>query len=145
MQVRLTFKHKYCRTLQLPSGGWSDYDMFPITEQEVRELTKDIKSRPKGEWITMDEYLLWCALRLKYGINYLKPKKQKFLSHIDRLYEMPKEESLEEKLLFYCDSKLEEICTLACEKWCSPEPQRDTANEKNFRSSLDNPDLDVLY
>ncbi|MBQ2173852.1 MAG: hypothetical protein II453_01885 [Alphaproteobacteria bacterium] len=139
MQIRLSFKHKYCKTLQLPSGNWSDYDLFPIAEDEVRSLTKDLTGRPKGPWITNDEYLLWVALRRKYGVNYLKPKPQRFLQHIDNLYAEPqKDDSLEDKLLAYCDGRMGEMMDIILQK-SAPEK-----NKKNFRLSLDNGDFDAI-
>ena len=89
------------------------------------------------------------GLIIKYGFNYLKPKPQRFLRHIDELYADPKAENpiedLEEKLTSYCDFRLNEILKIALEKVSNASSPRVTENEKNFRASLDNSNFDVLY
>ena len=127
-QVRKSFKSKLCKEFILPSGKPSGFYKFPITSEEINEIMKEYADveKPK-KFFTWSEWALFVALRRKYGFNYLKPKEQKFLPHIDTLYEEPKnDESLEDKLLFYCDSKLDEIVEI----FCKAEPPRDTENEK---------------
>ena len=74
-RVRTSFRRKYCRELDLPSGKPSGVEMFPITADEVNRLMGDCEySAPlDGERTTISEWMLWAALRLKYGINYLHP------------------------------------------------------------------------
>jgi hypothetical protein len=74
-RVRADFRRKYCRELDLPSGKPSGVEIYPITEDEINELMGDCESScPKfGEHVTISEWMLWAALRLKYGINYLHP------------------------------------------------------------------------
>lgn len=149
-QVRPSFMAHYCGEYTLPSGKMSGYYRFPITDEEINETCKwlDPKDKPKRFW-TMSEWMLFTALRVKYGFNYLKPKPQRFLRHIDELYAEPKTENpieeLEEKLTSYCDFQLNEILKIALEKASNASSPRATENEKNFRASLDNSNFDVLY
>lgn len=143
-QVRKSLKSRLCGEFVLPSGKPSGFYKFPITDEEINDIMKEFSDleKPKG-FLTWSEWALWVALRSKYGCNYLKPKKQHCLSHIDDFYRDPKkDDDLQDKLLFYCDSKLEEILTLACRQNSEEKSEK---SEKNFRSSLDNDDLDVLY
>ena len=149
-QVRPTFMTHYCGEYILPSGKPSGYYRFPITDEEINETCKwlDPKDKPKRFW-TMSEWMLFTALRVKYGFNYLKPKPQTFLRHIDELYAEPKEENaleqLENKLTSYCDFQLNEILKITLDKIANASSPRVTENEKNFRASLDNSNFDVLY
>lgn len=141
-QVRRSVKSRLCGEFILPSGKPSGYYKFPIEDAEINKTMQDYQGfdKPAG-FLTWSEWALWVALRKKYGFNYLKPKEQRFLTHVDMLYAEPKtDENLEDKLLFYCDSKFEEIV----EMFCKAEPPRVSENEKNFRASLDNGDLPVI-
>ena len=90
-QVRPSFVAHYCGEYTLPSGKMSGYYRFPITDEEINETCKwlDLADKPKYFW-TMSEWMLFTALRVKYGFNYLKPKPQTFLRHIDEMYAEPK-------------------------------------------------------
>ena len=149
-QVRPSFVAHYCGEYMLPSGKPSGYYRFPITDEEVNNTCQwlDPTEKPKRFW-TWSEWALFTSLRVKYGFNYLKPKPQTFLRHIDELYAQPKEENaleqLENKLTSYCDFQLNDILKIALEKASNASSPRVTENEKNFRASLDNPDFDVLY
>lgn len=145
--VRNSFKSRFCGEFMLPSGKPSGYYKFPISDEEINAYMENYKNqeKPKG-FFTWSEWALWTALRCKYGFNYLAQKKQKFLSHIDNMYNEPKEENLEEKMIFYCDNKLNEILDLACKTVANAQPAQATENnEKNFRVALDNAENDVLY
>lgn len=150
--VRPKFRSHFCRELMLPSGKMSGHYLFPITTEEVVELTQDLKvwDTPKG-FFTSSEWALWTALRRKYGVTYMKPKtkQERFIENPYNFLE-PKEEgsaidALEDKLLTYCDCKLNEILEIVQKKASTPEPQRVSENNKNFRASLDNNEIDVLY
>lgn len=84
MDVRRSFRSKYCAEYDLPSGKPSGYFHFPITSAEVEELTADISDdelKSSAIWQQCQnnsEVRLWIALRLKYGINYLAPVKWQF-------------------------------------------------------------------
>lgn len=84
MDVRRSFRHKYCGEFDLPSGKPSGYFRFPITSAEVEELTAHISDDElKSSVIWQEcqnnsEVRLWIALRMKYGINYLAPVKWQF-------------------------------------------------------------------
>ena len=75
-RVRASFRHKYCHEIDLPSGKPSGYELYPITEQEINDLMGDFDGVAPigGELTTISEWMLWAALRIKYGINYLNPK-----------------------------------------------------------------------
>lgn len=150
--VRPKFRSHFCRELTLPSGKMSGYCLFPITTEEVVELTQDLKAedKPKG-FFTASEWALWTALRRKYGVTHMNPKtkQERFIENPYNFLE-PKEEgsaidALEDKLLTYCDCRLNEILEIVQEKAPTPEPQRVSEGDKNFRASLDNNEIDVLY
>ena len=87
----------------------SGYEFFPITEQEINELLKDFDGVPprNDEQVTISEWMLWAALRLKYGINYLNPKTKQHwnLLFSDSGYQRTAEESAKAEL----DRRLEEL------------------------------------
>lgn len=151
-QVRTAFKSHYCKELSLPSGKPSGYYIFPITDEEINELSQDLDvvEKPK-RFLTWSEWALFVALRRKYGTTYLRPKTKQecFLSKYDTSNLPQKEENpieeLEEKLTFYCENRLNDMLNILQESVSNPEPERDTEKQKNFRNSLDNVDLDVLY
>ena len=146
--VRNSFKSRFCGEFILPSGKPSGYYKFPISDKEINEYMESYKNqeKPKG-FFTWSEWALWTSLRCKYGVNYLTSKKQKFLSHIDNMYNpIKKEENLEEKMLFYCDNKLKEMLDLVLKSAENLDVEQDLENnKKNFRASLDNTENDVLY
>lgn len=84
MDVRRSFRHKYCGEYDLPSGKPSGYFRFPITSAEVEELTTDISDDELKSSVIWQqcqnnsEVRLWIALRLKYGLNYMNPIRNQF-------------------------------------------------------------------
>jgi len=109
-RVRVEFRRKYCKELQLPSGKMSGYELFPITEQEINELLKDFDGTPphNDEQVTISEWMLWAALRLKYGINYLSPMSKQhryLLLSCPTSYQRTAEESAKAEL----DRRFEEL------------------------------------
>lgn len=84
MDVRRSFRHKYCGEYDLPSGKPSGYFRFPITSAEVEELTAHISDdelKSSAIWQQCQnnsEVRLWIALRLKYGLNYMNPIRNQF-------------------------------------------------------------------
>lgn len=140
----------------LPSGKPSGFYIFSITEDEINDLVQDLQPEEKPKkFFTWSEWALYTALRRKYGVTYLNPKtkQERFLSTYDISNDSQEEENaieeLEEKLTFYCDCRLNDILKLACQTAENAQLQRDTEEsediKKNFRSSLDNSDFDVLY
>lgn len=99
-RVRESFRNKYCKTLQLPSGKMSNYDFFPITEDEINSLMADFDSTPpqNSEWTTISEWMLFSALRFKYGVNYLNPQPKSLWRTYERTYEKSEEEKLKLRL-----------------------------------------------
>lgn len=84
MDVRRSFRHKYCGEYDLPSGKPSGYFRFPIASAEVDELTAgytDEMLKSSAIWQqgkNNSEVRLWIALRLKYGFNYMDPIRNQF-------------------------------------------------------------------
>ena len=80
LEVRPSFRRHYCRELLLPSGKPSGIQIFPIATDEVDKLTSGFTEKDYSETIARDEckteseFLLWTALRMKYGFQYLEPK-----------------------------------------------------------------------
>ena len=73
-RVRASFRSKFCKELDLPSGKKSGFYVFPIEEDEINRLMGNCEfNMPDGEFETISEWMLWSALRMKYGINYLHP------------------------------------------------------------------------
>lgn len=114
-RVRDSFRRKYCRELDLPSGKPSGFVLFPITEQEINDLVGDFDGAPPldGERTTISEWMLWAGLRLKYGINYLNPT-PKCLKYDVSNYDIEtkpeweeKIEELEIKMQNYIDREIE--------------------------------------
>lgn len=114
-RVRASFRRKYCRELDLPSGKPSGFEIFPITEQEINDFLGDFDGAPPldGELTTISEWMLWASLRLKYGINYLNPK-PKCLDYDVSNYDIKtkpeweeKIEELEIKMQNYVDHEIE--------------------------------------
>lgn len=110
-RVRPEFRRKYCRELDMPSGKPSGFEIFPITEQEINDLVGDFDGAPpvRGELKTISEWMLWAALRLKYGINYLNPK-PKCLRYVNEYTVAPsaddKLEELEIRMQNYIDNEM---------------------------------------
>lgn len=100
-RVRAEFRRKYCRELDLPSGKPSGVEMFPITEDEINNLMGGCEfDRPHSdEHTTISEWMLWSALRLKYGINYLNPQPK----CLQVAYERTHEESAKEDLKLHLE------------------------------------------
>lgn len=80
LEVRPSFRSTFCRELMLPSGAGSGYFCYPISNAEVQKLTENFTSSDYEQSVARDvcktesEYLLWIALRLKYGVTYLTSK-----------------------------------------------------------------------
>jgi len=101
-RVRASFRHKYCQELDLPSGKPSGFEIFPITEEEINNLMGDVDCVPPldGELTTISEWMLFGALRLKYGVNYMNPmtKQHKHLLFSNDLYQRTAEDSSKAEL-----------------------------------------------
>jgi hypothetical protein len=96
LEVRPSFRRHYCRELSLPSGKPSGIQIFPISTDEINKLTNTFTDKDYSETIAKDicktesEFLLWTALRMKYGFQYLEPKQGYRFVH-DNRYEEPPE------------------------------------------------------
>lgn len=95
-RVRSAFRKKYCRELDLPSGKPSGVELNPITEEEINKLMGDCEFNPprSSEWVSISEWMLWSALRLKYGVNYLNPQPKCLQVAYERIYEESAKEDL---------------------------------------------------
>lgn len=78
--VRPSFRSHWCKELSLPSGKGSGYYLNPITTEEVIKLTEDCTDKEyettvvKQIFNSPSEYLMWVALRRKYGVTYMQGK-----------------------------------------------------------------------
>ena len=103
LEVRPSFKSKYCHELILPSGRKSGFVVYPISADEVRKFTENFTSTDFEQagahdiCKTESEYCMWLALRLKYGVNYLSTKPA-YRPINDNRYEPPKEPDIFEKI-----------------------------------------------
>lgn len=109
-KVRTSFRRKFCHEYQLPSGKYSGYFAYPISDDEVIAITSDYSDEDAPNYIgktlfsNTSEWRLWTALRLKYGVNYLTGRKP-----------MPepcepgpeKEEDITEFIMSYVDNRLD--------------------------------------
>ena len=149
MDVRRSFRHKYCGEYDLPSGKPSGYFRFPITSAEVEELTADISDdelKSSAIWQQCQnnsEVRLWIALRMKYGINYLAPVKWQFWL-ADYKYDPHRSDEDKEqydKILFEissaCDNVFEELSSRINDLKNAKE-EKDF--KKNFDSDLTSPE-----
>lgn len=103
--VRPEFRRIVCRELDLPSGRPSGYELYPVDGAFVQEIASIYEAPSK---VVMDacgaenvhEWLLWTAARVKYGVNYLSPKRNQFWLD-DRMYEpiRKQQNELEEELI----------------------------------------------
>ena len=88
--VRRSFRQKWCKALVLPSGKTSDYYFFPIDSTEITSLTEDLTkddflhSSAKDFCKNESEFLMWVALRKKYGFSYLVYKQKIQPAHIEK-------------------------------------------------------------
>lgn len=87
--VRAVFRRKFQHEYILPSGKPSGIYAYPMPDEEVLAYTTEF-SAPTfvstddpsvlfgGYMKNESEWRLWTALRLKYGTNYMNPKKKQF-------------------------------------------------------------------
>lgn len=124
--VRPAFRRKFCHEMTLPSGKHSGYELYPITEEEVRTLTSDYTAPTfvetdnvmvlfGGYFKNESEWRLWTALRVKYGTNYMKPKREQFWLP-DYKYEPRKEPDPAETLRSDLENQLEQRAEFIEEK-----------------------------
>ena len=99
-RVRASFRRKYCRELSLPSGKPSGFEVYPITKEEIETLLADFDGAPPlgGELTTISEWMLWAALRLKYGIRYLNPTPKCLRNENVSIYDIEARPKWEEKM-----------------------------------------------
>lgn len=99
--VRPEFRRIVCRELDLPSGRPSGYELYPVDGAFVQEIASIYEAPSKAVMDScgaenVHEWLLWTAARVKYGVNYLNPKRNQFWLD-DRMYEPEPEPDLFEK------------------------------------------------
>lgn len=113
LEVRPSFKSTYCRELMLPSGKGSGWYCYPISAEEIISLTADIteqdyKNTTAKECKTISEYLMWVALRLKFGVTYLAPKNGWRLINDDKYVE-PAPADIFEKIYEICHATGQQV------------------------------------
>lgn len=101
--VRPEFRRIVCRELDLPSGRPSGYELYPVDGAFVQEVAGIYEPPSKTVMDScgaknVHEWLLWTAARLKYGVNYLSPKRNQFWL-ADDMYEAIKEHQNEEEFI----------------------------------------------
>lgn len=99
--VRPEFRRIVCRELDLPSGRPSGYELYPVDGAFVQEVAGIYDPPAKAVMDScgaenVHEWLLWTAARVKYGINYLNPKKNQFWLADDMYEQIRKQQSEEE-------------------------------------------------
>lgn len=113
LEVRPSFKSTFCRELMLPSGKGSGWYCYPISTKEIISLTADLteqdyKNTTAKECKTASEYLMWVALRLKFGVTYLQPKNGWRLINDDK-YEEPAPADIFDKIYEICDAMGQQV------------------------------------
>lgn len=113
-RVRRDFHSKYCGEFQLPSGKPSGMYMYPISEEEINELMGGCEfDMPKGEFQTISEWMLWSALRIKYGLGYMNPRTKQSRWFLfgptcdEQVEQNDKFEELELRMQNYVDHEIE--------------------------------------
>lgn len=89
--VRAEYRRVVCRELDLPSGKPSGHFLFPVEDEYVQKIAEmyeapDVKVMTACGADNVHEWLLWTAARVKYGVNYLNPRRNQFWLD-DRIYE----------------------------------------------------------
>lgn len=81
--VRPEFRRVVCKELILPGNKPSGKFFFPVEEDFVQRVAGEYEF-PGDEVLescgakNVHEWLLWASARIKYGVNYLNPRKEQF-------------------------------------------------------------------
>lgn len=111
--VRSEFRRKVCGELMLPSGKPSGYFLHPVEDGFVQDVA-DMYEAPDAKVITacgaenVHEWLLWTAARLKYGVNYLAPKRNQFWLKSDAYGKVKEQQNKFEEELIKLDNIVEQ-------------------------------------
>ena len=142
MDVRPSFRRKWCHEYELPSGKPSGFFQFPISTEEVLSLTSHIsddkisRSAMTQYCINLSEVRLWVALRLKYGFSYLCRNRRQFWIDDWKYdpYRSDEDKERYDKLLFEissaCDNVFEELSSRI-------NNLKNTKEEKDFKKKFD--------
>lgn len=114
-KVRTSFRRKFCHEYQLPSGKYSGYFAYPISDDEVIAITSDYSDEEAPNYVgktlfaNISEWRLWTALRIKYGVNYMSQRKQVILPEMEA--HEPEQEDPRDFIAAYVDKKFDDfIC-----------------------------------
>lgn len=142
MDVRRSFRSKYCHEYELPSGGGSGFFQYPITSAEVEQLTADYSDdelKSAAIWQQCknnSEVRLWVALRLKYGINYLNPIRNQFWLP-DFMYTGIPEPDPMEDIKHELSADIQQAISELCDLSAKVNDLRREKIEKDFKKNFD--------
>lgn len=147
--VRAEYRRVVCRELDLPSGNPSGHFLFPVEDEYVQKIAEmyeapDVKVMAACGAENVHEWLLWTAARVKYGVNYLSPKRNQFWLD-DRMYEPEPEPDLFEKERAELTNLIEQRAEYVAGFLTEREKEEKVKKIKIFlRERLTTPDNDVI-
>lgn len=150
--VRAEYRRVVCRELDLPSGKPSGHFLFPVEDEYVQKIAEmyeapDVKVMTACGADNVHEWLLWTAARVKYGVNYLAPRRNQFWLD-DRMYEPEPEPDLFKKERIELTNLIEQRAEWAAEILTEREKEEKEEKVKKIknilRERLTTPDNDVI-
>jgi hypothetical protein len=147
--VRPEFRRTVCRELDLPSGRPSGYELYPVDGAFVQEIASIYEAPSKSVMSScgaenVHEWLLWTAARLKYGTNYLNPKRNQFWLEDDMYEPIKKQQNEFEEELIKLENIVEQRMEWLSETLTECGKQEKTKKMKNIlRECLTSEEVDV--
>lgn len=147
--VRAEYRRVVCRELDLPSGKPSGHFLFPVEDEYVQKIAEmyeapDVNVMVACRADNVHEWLLWTAARVKYGVNYLSPRRNQFWLD-DRMYEPEPEPDLFEKERIELTNLIEQRAEYVAGFLTEREKEEKVKKIKNIlRERLTMPDNDVI-
>lgn len=148
--VRPEFRRIVCRELDLPSGRPSGYELYPVEDEYVQKVAgmyeaPDVKVITSCGADNMHEWLLWTAARVRYGVNYLSPKRNQFWLTDDMYEPIRKQQNEFEEELIKLENLIVQRAEWAAEILTEREKEEKVKKIKNIlRECLTSPDNDVI-
>jgi hypothetical protein len=148
--VRPEFRRIVCRELDLPSGRPSGYELYPVEDEYVQKVAEmyevpDVKVMTACGADNIHEWLLWTAARVRYGVNYLSPKRNQFWLTDDMYEPIRKQENEFEEELIKLENLIVQRAEWAAEILTEREKEEKVKKIKNIlRECLTSPDNDVI-